>query len=58
MRSGGKKVLTKFRARIWIGGVESSLGCFNTPEEAALAYNKKALEVFGEYAYLNKLCPG
>jgi hypothetical protein len=29
------------------------LGCFATPEEAALAYNRKALELHGEHARLN-----
>jgi len=29
------------------------LGYFNTEEEAAEAYNKKAIELFGEYAKLN-----
>lgn len=31
------------------------LGRFSTPEEAAMAYNKKALELFGEYARLNQI---
>jgi hypothetical protein len=29
------------------------LGMFNTPEEAAEAYNKKAKELFGKFAYQN-----
>jgi len=32
------------------------LGCFNTELEAAKAYNKKALELYGEFACLNQ-CP-
>lgn len=31
------------------------LGLFNTDKEAALAYNKKAFELHGEFAYLNKV---
>lgn len=31
------------------------IGMFETPEEAALAYNQKALEYFGEFAYLNEI---
>ena len=29
------------------------LGMYKTKEEAALVYNKKAIELFGEYVYLN-----
>jgi len=31
------------------------LGSFVSEHEAAAAYNKKALELFGEYAYINKI---
>jgi hypothetical protein len=30
-----------------------NIGCFNTHEEAARAYDKKAIEYFGEFAQLN-----
>lgn len=30
-------------------------GSFNTEEDAAKAYNHKALELFGEFAYVNKI---
>jgi hypothetical protein len=31
------------------------LGCFETPEEAAIAYNNAAIKYFGEFANLNKI---
>lgn len=49
-RSKGKP----WRARIW-GGKEIVIGYFLTEEEAAIAYNVKAKELFGEFAYLNKV---
>ena len=45
----------KFRATIMINGKHCHLGYFNTPEEAALVYNQKALENWGERAWLNSL---
>ena len=31
------------------------LGLFKNELKAAIAYNKKAIELFGEFAYLNKV---
>lgn len=42
-----------FRARIKINYKYICLGSFKTAEEAAMSYNDKAKELFGEYARLN-----
>lgn len=46
---------TVWRAFTYIGRKQVYLGRFKTEIEAAEAYNKKALELFGEYARLNIL---
>jgi len=45
----------KWRAEIMHNGTPYFLGCFMTAEEAASAYNAKAIEMFGEFARLNLL---
>lgn len=45
----------KWRARARVNGKEMHLGLFTSAEEAARAYDKKAIEVYGpEFAYTNK----
>ena len=43
----------KWRARVCKCGKVYNLGYFSTQEEAAHAYDEKALELFGEYAWIN-----
>lgn len=40
-------------AQVMANGVIHHIGSFETQEEAALAYNRKALEVHGQFAHLN-----
>ncbi len=43
----------KWVAKITLDYKSIHIGCFNTKEEAAKAYDKKAIELFGEFARLN-----
>lgn len=51
----------KYEARVTFKGIRHYLGRFYSKEEAAKAYNKKALELHGEFASLNdvprSVCP-
>lgn len=47
----------RWRACIRVNGVHYHIGNFETKEEAALAYNRRALELQGEFAVLNVI-PG
>lgn len=44
-----------YQSTIWDGSKSVSLGYYETPLEAATAYNNKALELFGEFARLNPI---
>lgn len=43
----------KYRARITYMGKTTQIGIYKTDKEAALAYNKAAIELFKEFANLN-----
>lgn len=45
----------KWHAQIKIGGKQTYLGRFDTPEQAALRYNEAARQHFGEFAFLNEV---
>jgi len=53
-RGVGKKG-NRYIAHIRSDNKEHHLGSFSTPEEAALAYNKAATELHGEFASLNTI---
>lgn len=49
------KARNRWGAVIKLNGKQKHLGQHRKIEEAALAYNKSAKELFGEFAYLNKI---
>ena len=55
-----KGVYYSTRDKKWIARVNKDkkvfrAGRYNTEKEAGLAYNKKALELYGEFSYQNKI---
>lgn len=45
--------IKRWRARIDINKKQKSIGYFHTPQEAAMAYNREAVRLHGEFAVLN-----
>lgn len=52
---GVTKKRNQWRARINRHGREETIGTFATAEAAAAAYNKRALEIYGDFATLNQV---
>lgn len=52
---GVSRAKSKWLAEIFCRGMRHRIGLFVTQEAAALAYNSKAKELFGEFAFLNTL---
>ena len=64
-KRGDRQTSSKFRGvhwfrrdKLWVSQISKNkkiycVGRFINEEDAAVAYNKKATELFGEYAYLN-----
>jgi hypothetical protein len=50
---GVNKDFNKWYAKISFGKKRYNIGSFNNEKEAALAYNKKAIELYGDKAKLN-----
>jgi hypothetical protein len=53
-----KSYISKYKTKPFMAYIASNsirlvIGFFSTAKEAALAYDKKALELYGEYAQLN-----
>lgn len=42
-------------ARIGVNYKRIHIGCFHSPEEAAIAYNEASLKYYGEFAFLNEI---
>lgn len=47
------KKVGKWIAAIGVGGKNVHLGCFSSPEEAAAAYDKAALDMHGNFSHTN-----
>ena len=55
---GVEKRGNSWRVSVSKNNISYRVGSFNSEIKAALAYNKKCLELYGEYAYQNKILSG
>jgi hypothetical protein len=55
--TGVYKENNRFRAVISVNQKSLHIGMFDTPEEAAIAYNKKSKELFGDKGKINVIRP-
>ena len=55
---GVRKDGNRYRATIYVNRKAIHIGMFDTPEEAALAYNEKSREHFGEDGKINSVSTG
>lgn len=53
LKGVGRRGDGKYTARICVDGKRKSLGVFETPEQAAAAYDTAAVTYFGEFAHTN-----
>ena len=49
-RKGWTRNRSKYQSQISIGGVKRKLGNYDTPEEAARVFQKKHIELYGEFS--------
>jgi hypothetical protein len=49
------KTYNKYVAIIYANNKSFKIGAYDTAEEAALAYNKKSKEIYGEFGYQNQI---
>jgi hypothetical protein len=57
-RRGVRIMKGKYQANIKIGQKQKNLGTYGTIDEAAHAYNKAAIQIYGEFAILNPIGEG
>lgn len=57
-RNGYKGITLDKHTGKWIAHIAAHLGVFDTPEQAALAYNAAAVKLYGDFAWTNTIRDG